>query len=144
MKQVYTYFWKTLPVGDLISLALISLTFSKSSQIGPSSSNHLKMVVQDTLLAARKVQDVIGCSFVPATFSRFQFWSPGFIFRSLLVKPETKFRFFFLGGGVGIIFVFEFVLTLHKNRESFEQIRMESLVGFLFTHPAFFSFLLSN
>ncbi len=33
-----------LPVGDLISLASISLAFSKSSQIGPSSSNHLKTV----------------------------------------------------------------------------------------------------
>ncbi len=33
MKQVYTYFWKTLPIGDLILLALISLAFSKSSQI---------------------------------------------------------------------------------------------------------------
>ncbi len=34
--------WKTLPIGDLISLTLISLAFSKSSQIEPSSSNHLK------------------------------------------------------------------------------------------------------
>ncbi len=42
MKQVYTYmyFWKTMPTGDLISLTLILLAFSKSSQIGPSSSNH--------------------------------------------------------------------------------------------------------
>ena len=42
MKQVYTYFWKTLPIGDVISLNPISLAFSKSSQIGPSSSNHPK------------------------------------------------------------------------------------------------------
>ena len=33
MKLLYTYFWKTLPIGDLILLALILLTFSKSSQI---------------------------------------------------------------------------------------------------------------
>ncbi len=45
MKQVQTYFWRTLPIGDLISLAPILLAFSKSSQIGPSSSNHLKRVV---------------------------------------------------------------------------------------------------
>ncbi len=31
-------------MGDLISVTPISLAFSKSSQIGPSSSNHLKMV----------------------------------------------------------------------------------------------------
>ncbi len=42
MKQVYSYFWKTMPIGDLILLAPNSLTLSKSSQIGPSSSNHLK------------------------------------------------------------------------------------------------------
>ncbi len=41
MKQVYTYFWKTLPIGDLISLALILLAFSKSSQMGWSSSNQV-------------------------------------------------------------------------------------------------------
>ncbi len=47
MKQVlYTYFWKTLPVGDLIWLTPISLAFYKSSQIGPSSSNHLKSATQ--------------------------------------------------------------------------------------------------
>ncbi len=38
MKQVYTYFWKTLPIGDLIWLAVIS----KSSQIMQPTSNHLK------------------------------------------------------------------------------------------------------
>ncbi len=42
MKLLQTYFWKRLPIGDLISLTPISLAFSKSSQIGPSSSNHLK------------------------------------------------------------------------------------------------------
>ncbi len=38
MKLLYTYFWKTLPVGDLIWLALIWLTFSKSSH----HATHLK------------------------------------------------------------------------------------------------------
>ncbi len=42
MKLLLTYFWKRLPIGDLISLTLILLAFSKSSQIGPFSSNHLK------------------------------------------------------------------------------------------------------
>ncbi len=42
MKLLLTYFWKRLPIGDLISLTPISLAFSKRSQIGPSSSNHLK------------------------------------------------------------------------------------------------------
>ncbi len=42
MKLLLTYFWKRLPIGDLISLTPISLAFSKSSQIGQSSSNHLK------------------------------------------------------------------------------------------------------
>ncbi len=42
MKLLYTYFWKTLPTGDLIWLALIWLTFSKSSQIVQPTSNHLK------------------------------------------------------------------------------------------------------
>ncbi len=42
MKLLLTYFWKRLPIGDLISLTPILLAFSKSSQIGPSSSNHLK------------------------------------------------------------------------------------------------------
>ncbi len=42
MKLVYTYFWKTLPVGDLIWLALIWLAFSKSSQIVQPTSYHLK------------------------------------------------------------------------------------------------------
>ncbi len=42
MKLLLTFFWKRLPIGDLISLTLISLAFSKSSQIRPSSSNHLK------------------------------------------------------------------------------------------------------
>ncbi len=37
MKLLQTYFWKRLPIGDLISLAPISLAFSKSS------SNHLKI-----------------------------------------------------------------------------------------------------
>ncbi len=46
MIQVQTHFWKTLPVGDLISLALILLTFSKSSQIGPSSSNRLESIAR--------------------------------------------------------------------------------------------------
>ncbi len=50
MKQVYTYFWKTLPVGNLILLAPILLAFSKSSQIGPSSSNHLKSLQADDCL----------------------------------------------------------------------------------------------
>ncbi len=42
MKLLYTYFWKTLPIGDLILLAPISLTFSKSSQISQPPLNHLK------------------------------------------------------------------------------------------------------
>ncbi len=42
MKVLLTHIWKTLPIGVLISLGLISLAFSKSSQISPSSSNHLK------------------------------------------------------------------------------------------------------
>ncbi len=33
LKLLYKYFWKTLPIGDLIWLTLIWLTFSKSSQI---------------------------------------------------------------------------------------------------------------
>ncbi len=41
MKLLLTYFWKRLPIDDLILLTPISLAFSKSSQIGPSSSNHL-------------------------------------------------------------------------------------------------------
>ncbi len=41
MKLLWTHIWKTLPVSDLISLSLISIAFSKSSQISPSSSNHL-------------------------------------------------------------------------------------------------------
>ncbi len=44
MKLLLIYFWKTLPIGALISLAPISLAFFKSSQIGPSSSNHLKII----------------------------------------------------------------------------------------------------
>ncbi len=43
MKLLQTYFWKTLPIDALIWLALILLAFSKSSLIGPSSSNHLKI-----------------------------------------------------------------------------------------------------
>ncbi len=42
MKLLYTYFWKTLPLVDLIWIALIWLTFSKSSQIMQPTSNHLK------------------------------------------------------------------------------------------------------
>ncbi len=47
MKLLQTHIWKTLPISDLISLGLISLTFSKSSQISPSSSNHLKSVFNE-------------------------------------------------------------------------------------------------
>ncbi len=39
MKQVYTYFWKTLPIEDLIWLALIWLTFSQKL---PNRASHLK------------------------------------------------------------------------------------------------------
>ncbi len=52
MKLLLTYFWKRLPIGDLISLTSISLAFSKSSQIGPSSSNHLK--ITDPLFHKKK------------------------------------------------------------------------------------------
>ncbi len=55
-----------LPIGDLISLTSISLAFSKSSQIGPSSSNHLKrmraeMADQDKESLLRLLQSS-GCS----------------------------------------------------------------------------------
>ncbi len=42
IKLLYTYFWKTLPIGDLIWLAPIWLTFSKSPQVAQPTSNHLK------------------------------------------------------------------------------------------------------
>ncbi len=72
MKLLLTHFWKRLPKGDLISLTPISLAFSKSSQIGPSSSKHLKTVPQLiarcqrfhrcdlTQKEAQKIQDVAG------------------------------------------------------------------------------------
>ncbi len=42
MKLVYTYFWKSLLIGDLIWLTLTWLAFSNSSQIMQTTSNHLK------------------------------------------------------------------------------------------------------
>ncbi len=42
MKLLYAYFWKMLPIGDLIWLTPIWLAFSKSSQIVQPTSNHLK------------------------------------------------------------------------------------------------------
>ncbi len=45
MKLLYTYFWKTLPIGDLIWVTPIWLAFSKSSQITQPTSNHLKSKV---------------------------------------------------------------------------------------------------
>ncbi len=54
MKLLLTYFWKRLPIGDLISLTRIALAFSKSSQIGPSSSNHLKSIIIFTVFTTHE------------------------------------------------------------------------------------------
>ncbi len=50
IKLLYTYFWKTLPVGALIWLAPIWLTWA---QIAQPTSNHLKTVV--SIISKRKM-----------------------------------------------------------------------------------------
>ncbi len=57
IKLLYTYFWMTLPTGDLIWLAPIWLAFSKSSQIVQPTSNHLKNVKKRNIFMVQKKND---------------------------------------------------------------------------------------